>query len=161
MGRGAPGYFDWKKGRNKRFWGYCTDSSCPHKGRFISIRRSNRRCPKCKGDKVEEELHASMNAKCRNDDCWASEKKEDKIQRFFPGADARCEHCHLVVFWVSRANGPGRPAGPYEREEPHLLGNYDRAYCGRAIAEPGDYGYGAGRRLADDFVANLDAILDE
>ncbi|CBY31404.1 unnamed protein product [Oikopleura dioica] len=157
MGRGQPGRFDWKKSCNRRFWGYCSAVECPHRGRFISVRRSNVRCPKCKGTEIQKEEHASMNAKCRNDDCWMSEKNEDKVQRYFPGTDARCESCHQVVYWISRANGPGGPDGLYEQ----LPGNFDAAYCGRKIAEPGEYGYGPGRRLGDCFTSNCDVILDE
>jgi len=65
-----------------------------------------------------------------------SEAQEDKIQRFFPGDDARCGSCHCPVFWVSRAAGPDLPDGLYEH--PSMPGDYTIAYSSRAIAAPGE-----------------------
>ena len=173
MRRGQVGRWDWKKSCYKRFWGYCTSAVCAHRGRFVSLLRNKRRCPNCKGDQVEEEAMASLNAKCLNDSCWMSEKQEDKSQGYFPGADARCHSCHAQVFWISRANGPEGPPGLFNADGRLGAGSVVTAYCSRAIADADDRecisggqlifsflaGIGPSRRLAPDFTSNVDWFL--
>ena len=123
-----------------RFWGYCTDSECRDRGKFISVRRTNIRCPTCKGSKISREERASINAHCQNESCWMSSKQEDKTQRYFPYEDARCEACRHPVFFLSRANGPGAPAGLYHTEQLGE-GSIIAAYSHRAIATANDSEY--------------------
>jgi hypothetical protein len=102
-----------------------------------------------------------------------SEKQEDKSQRYFPGADARCHSCHAQVFWISRANGPEGPPGLFNADGRLGAGSVVTAYCSRAIADADDRecisggqlifsflaGIGPSRRLAPDFTSNVDWFL--
>merc|ERR1712037_619895 len=85
-------------------------------------------------------------------------------QRFFPHEDARCGECKAQVFFVTRANGPGGPPGPYRAGVDINGPNHDcliTAYSGRAIAAPGEIGIGPRGHLANDLPSNIDYFVND
>merc|ERR1712037_289032 len=164
MGRGSSGAASYRRRSHKRFWGYCADYECAHAGRFISVRRTNQVCPKCGGTNIEEEIRASINGRCEARGCWMSVHERDFLQRFFPHEDARCGECKAQVFFVTRANGPGGPPGPYRAGVDINGPNHDcliTAYSGRAIAAPGEIGIGPRGHLANDLPSNIDYFVND